>query len=301
MMPSKIKIAQLRALVAVAAAGNFSEGALALDLSQSTVSHSIAALEAELGVVLLNRGRHGATVTPVGERIVSQAQQVLALLESMGREAVQARGVDGGVVRIAAFRSTASHLLPGAIAKLHSRYPSIQVSILELDEVDEFHQCLADGKADFCIAELLEGESFETLPMLEDKYVALLPSNFGLKTSRLTWEDLQKHPIITSTHGSCSKSIYQALQRAVPPVEVAYQIRNDSTTMSMVEQGLGIGILPMLAAQPIPPGVRWVHLPFVLTRWLGASWLRDGLLTPSAFAFLDTFKAVYGRQQKLVG
>jgi hypothetical protein len=65
---SRIKLSQLRALVAVAECGNFSEAALHLEVSQSAVSHAIATLEDELGVVLFTRGRHGATLTPIGER-----------------------------------------------------------------------------------------------------------------------------------------------------------------------------------------------------------------------------------------
>ncbi|PSB55406.1 LysR family transcriptional regulator, partial [filamentous cyanobacterium CCP1] len=61
-----MNLSQLRAIVAVAEVGNFSEAALLLRLTQSTVSHSIASLEEELGVPLFVRGRHGATLTPAG-------------------------------------------------------------------------------------------------------------------------------------------------------------------------------------------------------------------------------------------
>lgn len=69
-----LKISQLRALVAVAEHGNFTSAALDLGLSQSTVSHAIATLEEELGVVLLFRGRHGAILTPIGEQVIQEAR-----------------------------------------------------------------------------------------------------------------------------------------------------------------------------------------------------------------------------------
>ncbi|NJK71999.1 MAG: LysR family transcriptional regulator, partial [Synechococcaceae cyanobacterium SM2_3_60] len=59
-----IKLSQLKMLLAVAEAGNFGEAGLQLGVSQSAVSHAIATLEAELGVILLNRGRYGAQLTP---------------------------------------------------------------------------------------------------------------------------------------------------------------------------------------------------------------------------------------------
>ena len=65
--PYKLKISQLRTLVAVADYLNFSEAALHLKISQSSVSHAIATLETELGVILFHRGRNGAYPTPVGE------------------------------------------------------------------------------------------------------------------------------------------------------------------------------------------------------------------------------------------
>lgn len=72
-----MKLSQLRALVAVADHNNFSEAALHLGLSQSAISHAIASLEEKLGVVLLSRGRHGAHLTSVGERVTTHARNVL--------------------------------------------------------------------------------------------------------------------------------------------------------------------------------------------------------------------------------
>ena len=70
-----LKISQLRALVAVAYHKNFSNAALDLNVSQSGISHAIASLEEELGVQLLNRGRYGAHLTPVGEQICQHAEK----------------------------------------------------------------------------------------------------------------------------------------------------------------------------------------------------------------------------------
>jgi DNA-binding transcriptional LysR family regulator len=129
--PYKLKISQLRALVAVADYGNFSEAALQLDLSQSAVSHAIASLEDELGVILLIRGRQGAQLTPVGERVISQARQVLCLLEGIVKEANLEKGLKGGSVRIASFRSVATHILPVVIARFRQSFPQIAVTIIE--------------------------------------------------------------------------------------------------------------------------------------------------------------------------
>lgn len=106
---------ELRILVAVADSGGFSAAAVALGLTQSAVSHSVRASEVKVGAVLFERGRGGATPTPAGKRAVALGRRILRLYEVLGAEARGAgRGTVEGVLRIAAFRSAALHLLPPA-------------------------------------------------------------------------------------------------------------------------------------------------------------------------------------------
>lgn len=293
----KVKLSQLRTFVAVATTGSFSEAALRLEVSQSTVSHSIAALENALGVMLIHRGRQRASLTPVGERIYGQAQQTLSLIDEMGKEATRARGVDGGLVRIAAFRSLASEILPGAIAHFHQHHPSVQVTIIEFESTQALADALHEGKADFSMSTLLVGDEFETFKIMEDLFIALLPPSFEATSNQITWSDLQTYPLITSSNDCCTV-IRQHLREATPPIEVDYLISHDSTAVSMTRQGLGITLMPELAAQPIPSEVRMTNLPFSITRPLGISWLKDALLTPATYAFLDTFQHLETAQQK---
>ncbi|MEO0541356.1 MAG: LysR family transcriptional regulator [Cyanobacteria bacterium P01_A01_bin.105] len=291
-MVNKLKLAQLRALASVADVGNFSEAALNLGLSQSTVSHSIAALEEELGVVLLTRGRHGAALTPVGETICDKAVQVLKLVDDMGQAATDARGVEGGAVRLVAFRSMASNILPRAIAALHAHYPNVHVTLTELDTIAQLQHALLEGQADISVAELLSSNSFDTLSVLDDPCIALLPPNLSIESTHLSWEQLYQHPLIISIHSSCSQRIDRMLKQVVPPIEAAYRIRTDSTIVGMVRQGLGIAIIHRLAAEPVPEDVRIAELPFQVSRPMGASWPKDALLSPSVYAFLEALKAV---------
>lgn len=288
-LQDKVKLSQLRTLIAIASTGSFSEAALQLDVSQSTVSHSIAALEDALGVMLIHRGRQRASLTPVGDRIHAQALQTLALIGSMGKEAARARGIAGGLVRVAAYRSLASEILPGIIAHLHKHHPTVQITIHEFEHPQSIAEALHEGRADLSMAALLPGNEFENLKIMEDLFIALLPPNFANPKKQITWEDLRAASLITSS-SECCEVVRRYLQQARPPVEMDYLISNDSTAVSMTRQGLGITLMPELAAQPIPAEVYVAHLPFQITRPLGISWLRDTLLTPATYAFLDTFK-----------
>lgn len=289
---SRIKISQLRALVAVAEYGNFSEAALHLELSQSAISHAIACLEDELGVVLLSRGRHGAYPTPVGERIIGYAQQVLQLLEGMVKEANLEKGLHGGSVRIACFRSVATHVLPAVIAQFRRHFPKIAVTINEYNDCLVVEQALHEGRADIGFTLLPTGNEFETWEILRDQYIALLPPDSKLSGVTLTWEELATYPLILYSGNACGVPIANYLKASKYPINVAYQVNEDSTIVSMVVQGLGAAIMPRLAAEPLPPEVQVCNLPVPLERVIGVAVIANALHTPAVYAFLDTLRGV---------
>jgi DNA-binding transcriptional LysR family regulator len=288
--PYKLKISQLRALVAIADHKNFSEAALHLDLSQSAISHAIANLEDELGVLLLSRGRHGANPTPVGERVIAQSRQVLQLLEGIVKEANREKGLQGGQVRIAAFRSVATHILPSVIARFRRQFPAITVAITEFDDFAGVEQSLRESHADIGFTYLPSGEEFETWELLRDDYVALLPPNSGFRSPKITWEQLAAYPLIVPATNSCSLKIRNHLRTAEYPLKFAYEVREDSTIVSMVMQNLGAAILPRLAAEPVPLGIQVCSLPVPLQRIIGTAVITNALHTPAVYAFLDALK-----------
>lgn len=287
-----IKLSQLRALVTIAHCGNFSEAALQIGVSQSAVSHAIASLEAELGVVLLSRGRHGATLTPVGARVLTHAQSMLNLLELIGREANLSKGLQGGQVRIASFRSAATHLLPSVIAEFHRRYPSISVTIAEYRSDDGVEQALREGRVDVGLTYVPTTPEFDSWDLWQDEYIALFPPKAKIPDS-ITWADLTQYPIIMPHPGDyCSILIRGHLTRLGQTIKAAYEIVEDSTIVSMVSQGLGATIIARLAAEPFPPEIQVRTLPNPLKRPIRVATLASALHPPAVYAFLETLRQV---------
>lgn len=288
---NRIKLSQLRALVAVVEYGNFSEAALHLNISQSAVSHAIASLETELGVLLLARGRSGAHLTPAGEAVIGYAQQALQLSEKMVEVANSHRGLQGGQVRVAAFRSAATHLLPEMVARFRQQFPQIAVNIIEHYDTWDVNRALREGRADIGLLVLPATEEFETWEILRDEYVALLPPTASVSGSQVTWRELAAYPLISETPGnSCYVRLHNYLRSCGVSLNSAYEIRENSTMVSMVAQGLGVSILPRLSAEPIPSEVQVCQLPVPLERVIGAAVLADALHPPAVYAFLDTLK-----------
>ncbi len=292
--PSRLKLSQLRALVAIADTGSFSEAALKIDLSQSAVSHAIATLEEELGIVLLNRGRQGAVLTPVGQQITEDACQVLQILDSICRKAEMAKGLEGGEVRIAAFRSVATHILPDVIHQFRQKYPSISISI---DEKFHYHMVeddLRHGKADVGFTYLPAHEDFESWELMRDRYIVLLPKTESISPEALTWKDLAQYPLILGPkHDGDRQTIEHYLHGMGQHITPAYAVREDSTILSMVERGLGVTIMAELAAEPIPAELQVLNLPVPLERVIGVVVLRAALLPPPVFAFLEILKEIW--------
>ena len=284
-----MNISQLEILAAIARHGSFSDAALRLDISQSAASRAIASLEAELGVPLLVRGRFGARLTCIGERIISHADQILELREQIEYEVNLEKGLYGSQLRIASFRSAATHLLPPIIAQFCQRFPNVAVSLSEYDPTG-VERALRAGDADIGLVPLPRSEEFATWEIARDEYVVLLPRSVGHVPPQLTWTELSQHAFILLNYAECTSAVRDHWSTWGQTLQVAYQIKEDSTIVSMVAQGLGAAILPRLAALPIPKGVQVRSLPVPLERAIGAATLVNTPHPPSVKAFLEVLQ-----------
>ncbi|MGB3292100.1 MAG: LysR family transcriptional regulator [Phormidesmis sp.] len=289
------KISQLVALVAVAEQGSFSAAALQLELAQSTVSHAIATLESDLGVVLLLRHRSGAVLTPIGKQIYQQAQDVLSGLSSIRQTADQAKGLQTGRVRVAAVRTVATHLLPDVIFRFRQARPGMTVEIAEYDLYAQVEQALRDGQVDLGFTLLPAPAGFQSWELFREEFVALLPPAAAVQDPEdpLTWEQLVGYARVANVRSSLhNRWVEDHLERFGYALPVDYEVREDSTLMSMVEKGLGAAVLARLEAEPIPAGVRVRSLPEPLERVVGVAMLEDAVLPRAVFAFLDVLLAL---------
>lgn len=285
-----MNIAQLRTLLTVVEYGSFSTAALKLDISQAAVSRAIAALEDELGVSLLTRGRFGAHPTLIGERVLRHARQILQVCDRIDYEINLAKGLDGGKVRIASFRSAATHLVPPLLAQFSQRFPTIDVSISE-DDPTGVEQALREGRVDIGLVPLpRSSEEFDTWEIARDEFVVLLPQTDRPLPDCLTWRELSSYSFILYNYAECTWAVRNHWAQWGQSLRVAYEIKEDSTIVSMVAQGLGAAILPRLAAIPIPANVQVRSLPVRLERVIGAAVMDSVLHPPAVFAFLDLLR-----------
>ena len=290
---NQLKLFQLQVLIAVANCSSFSEAAQQLQISQSAVSYAIATLEAELGVVLLLRGRYGAQLTPVGEQIVERSHQVMYWLNDIIKQANLAKGLHGGHVRLSSFRSAATQILPDVVAEFCRQYPEIAISISDYDDRPDVEEDLRKGRADVGITYLPTGDEFETWELMRDEFVILYPPDFEPE-AQLSWSDLNAYPLIMAPEGDgCDAMVYAHCAKHGVTLQATYQIRSDATIVNLVAKGLGAAISPRLAAEPIPVGLKVYSLPVPHFRVICVAVLADALLTPATYAFLDLLRTTY--------
>ncbi|MGF1460491.1 MAG: LysR family transcriptional regulator [Leptolyngbyaceae cyanobacterium] len=284
-----MNIHQLAVLAAIAREGTFSNAALALDTSQAAVSRAIAALETELGVPLLNRGRFGAKLTRVGERVLTHAQGILELREQIDYEVNLEKGLYAGRLRIGSFRSAATHLLPAILAQFCAKFPRVEVSLAELDPAG-VELALREGQVDMGLVPLPRSEEFRVWEVARDEYVLLLPRHQEALPANLTWADLANYNFVLYNYAECTHVVREHLNRWGQKLQITYAVKEDSTIVSMVAQGLGAAILPRLAALPIPEGVQVRSLPEPLERIIGVATLAQTPHSPAAEVFISMLR-----------
>lgn len=158
---------------------SLTQAAEELGLTQSGVSHIIAALEEEFGFPLLTRSRTGARLTPEGEKIMPFLRDILRSQEQLDQTAAELRGLSAGTVRIATFTSVAVHWLPGMMQEFQTLYPHVEFKLFNGDyhDVDRW---LTDGSVDIGFITLPTALRCECIPLREDRLLAILPENHPL-------------------------------------------------------------------------------------------------------------------------
>ena len=198
----------------------------------------------------------------------------------------------GEKIIISAFRGAAAQLLPKIRAEFRSKYPQIEVKILEEKDCPQVEQMVYEGKADIGITTAPTSKDLMTIEVLRDNYIVLLPPNLKLDSdvdpNCVTWAQLLAMPIISyPDRNTCFKQIKAYFATAGHKFKPAEQVRESDTIVSLVATGSGAAILPQLSVFHVPNGVTMCQLPQLLQRRVVAATLKDSDLSHAVWAFTD--------------
>jgi DNA-binding transcriptional LysR family regulator len=249
-----LNVARLRILSEVAQRGSFSAAAEALSYTQSAVSQQIAALEAETGMTLLERGPRGVRLTGAGRTLVEHTEGILARLQAAEEELAALAGLRGGQLRMASFPTAGATLMPVAIAGFRASYPEVELTLAE-GEPEEIAPRLRAGEFDLAL--LFEfGEAEEDLKrveLLEDPMYLALPRGHRLAGKRaLRLEELHGQAWVqTSRTSPCARHVVRCCHAAGFEPRVAFESDDYQTVQGLVAAGVGVALIPELALSTI--------------------------------------------------
>ena len=216
-----------------------------LGCTQSAVSHSIDSLEKELGFPLLKRGRAGVSLTAEGEVLMPAVRSLLGSAEQLNQTASAIRGLDTGRVRIGAFTSVAVHWLPGVLKEFQAEYPKVELTLLNGDYHD-VEQWLGDGSVDIGFVTVPCEVDCECIPLMEDRLLAILPPDSRFASyPKFPLTECETEPFISLLKSS-DHDARRALEAAGVEPNVRFYTKDDYAIIAMVEQGLGMSIMPEL-------------------------------------------------------
>ena len=240
-----MKLARFQTLMTVVEQESLTRAAQVLGCTQSAVSHSIETLEAELGFALLKRGRAGVKLTAEGERLLPAVRGLLNSAEQLEPTAASIRGLEAGTVRIGAFTSVAVHWLPGVLKEFQADYPQVDFKLLNGDYHD-VEQWLTDGSVDIGFVNVPCALDCECIPLMEDRLLAILPENSRFASyPKFPLTECETEPFISLLQSS-DHDARRALEAAGVKPNVRFYTKDDYAIIAMVEQGLGMSIMPEL-------------------------------------------------------
>ena len=288
-------IQKYQALAETVRAGSISAAARRLSYSQSGVSRMIADLERDWGICLLERGRKGVRLTADGQQVMPFVEAVCEDQRRLRERVAEVVGAQTGLIVIGTFSSVATHLIPPAIERFTREHPGIEYE-LRMGDYSEIESWVADGLVDFGFLPYPPQEPREDLArevVATDELMAVVPQGHELAAREaISLAGLTAEPFILLERGS-DNEISPLFETAGLDLTVCLSTWDDYAIMSMVENGLGVSILPNLILTRCPYRIERRPLDPPVTRDLAAIY-RPGLLSTSARAFLD---CLLGRSQ----
>ena len=240
-----MNLSKYEALTAVVEQESLTLAARELGCTQSAVSHSLESLEKELGFPILKRSRAGVSLTTEGERLMPSVRALLSSAEQLEQTAAAIRGLDAGMVRIGAFTSVAVHWLPVVLKEFQTDYPNVDFRLLNGDYHD-VEQWLQDGSIDIGFVNVPCALDCECIPLMEDRLLAILPLDSRFASyPKFPLVECETEPFISLLKSS-DHDARRALEAAGVKPNVRFYTKDDYAIIAMVEQGLGMSIMPEL-------------------------------------------------------
>ncbi|MGG3451751.1 LysR family transcriptional regulator substrate-binding protein [Domibacillus aminovorans] len=202
----------------------------------------------------------------------------------MKQEVASINGLEVGTVRIGAFTSVCIQWLSKCIKQFKEEHPFVEIKIFQGD-YEDVDKWIANGMIDFGFITLPSLQSFETIPLKKDRILCILPYNYPVSNQdKIRLEQLENESFIAN------HDIKRLLKGTGITLKQSFDIIDDHAIVSMVENELGVSIMPELVLQGIPHKLRVLSLEPEQHRIIGIGALSLKELSPAAKKFIEYIK-----------
>ncbi len=245
-------LTEFRYIVAVARERHFGRAAAACFVSQPTLSVAIRKLEAQLGVTLFERYQHDVKITPVGQRIVEQAQRVLEEADKIKIMASEKEDELAGQLRLGVIYTIGPYLLPKLIPAINKAAPDLTL-LIEENYTHKLGELLKQGDLDIVILSTpFELAGTDSRHLYNEPFMVTLPAGHELaKKKAIRLEDLLDEPLLLLRSGNCFRDQVLAAcsscmsgQFSRDGIQQTLEGSSIETIRQMVAAGSGVTILP---------------------------------------------------------
>ncbi len=281
-------LTELKYIVAVAREKHFGRAAEACFVSQPTLSVAIKKLEEELEVKIFERGASEVSVTPLGEQIVRQAQQVIEQAAAIKEIAKLGKDPVSGPLRLGIIYTIGPYLLPDLVRQAIGRVPQMPLMLQE-NFTAKLLEMLRTGDLDCAImAEPFPDNGLAVAPLYDEPFQAAVPTAHPLASrSEISAEELKNETMLLLGTGHCFRDHVlevcpEYARFASNTGELREGIRKSfegsslETIKYMVASGMGVTVVPQLSV-PKDPQPHICYVPFsapVPTRRVVLAWRR---------------------------
>ena len=296
-------LTELKYIVAVARERHFGHAAEACFVSQPTLSVAIRKLEEELGVTLFERGGNEVGVTPIGQRIVTQAQKVLEESANIKEIAKQGRDPLAGPLRVGVIHTIGPYLLPRLIPSVIEHTPQMPLLLQENFTV-RLLELLRQGEIDCAIMALpLPDSGLMIRPLYDEDFVVAVPRRHAwAMRSSVAASELKTETMLLLGSGHCFRDqvleVCPEMSRfsaASDGIQRTFEGSSLETIRHMVASGIGVTVLPR-SSVPVDGsgGGLTVYVPFeapVPDRRVVLAWRKSFPRLPAIDALIEAVRA----------
>ncbi|MGA7326993.1 MAG: LysR family transcriptional regulator [Rhodomicrobium sp.] len=247
----RFDLVDLRLFLSVVEAGRITHGASLAGMSLASASARVRGMEDIIGLPLLERGARGVVATPAGDALAHHARIVLRQIDQLrGELGEYSKGLKGHV-RLLAGTAAIAEFLPKALGSYLAANPSVDIELKERHNT-EIAKAVAGGFAEIgIISDAVDPGSLELFPFAVDRLVVVVPRESPLAARpKMAFEEVAGHQFVGYTAGS-SLQDYLAEHAIGTRHLLSFRVHTNTFhgICSMVEQNVGLGIIPKTAAR----------------------------------------------------